>query len=182
MTGWLRSLRDRPIAEPERRHALAIVTVLLACATALLILTRPAAHHPITHATMGGAEASRSDPPASAQTATPSDDALSPVAVRVSRGFLEGYLAYVDGHGPVEQITGATGGLVRSLEADSPRVSPAMHQRTPHVLSLQSTPAPSPHEAGVSALIGDGGLVSYRIGLLLQTQDGRLLVDALDGD
>lgn len=182
MTGWLLSLRDRPITEPHRRGALATVTVLLACATALLILTRPAAHQPITHTGVAAAKTSRSDPPGPARTPASSDDALPPVAVRVSKGFLRGYLAYLYGHGTGEQVTDASETLVRSLQANVPRVSPAMRERTPRVLSLQSTPAPSPDEVGVSALIGDGGLVSYRIGLLLQIQDGRLLVNALNGD
>ena len=90
MTGWLLSLRDRPITEPHRRGALATVTVLLACATALLILTRPAAHQPITHTGVAAAKTSRSDPPGPARTPASSDDALPPVAVRVSKGVPAG--------------------------------------------------------------------------------------------
>ncbi len=182
MTDWLVSLRDRPITEPQRSRALATVTVLLACATALLILTRPAAHQPITHTGVAATKTSRSDPPGPARMPASSDDTLSPVAARVSRAFLRGYLAYLYGHGTAEQITDASSALVRSLQANPPRVSPATRERTPRVLTLQSTPAPSPDEVGVSVLIGDGELVTYRIGLLVTSQDGRLLVNALNGD
>jgi hypothetical protein len=182
MTGWLLTLRDRPITEPQRHRALAVATVLLACTTALLILTRPVAHQPDTHAAAAATETSRPDPPGPARTPAPSDDALPPAAARVSKAFLRGYLAYLYGHGTADQITDASGALVRSLEANPPRVSPAMRERVPRVLSLQSTPAPSAYLIGASALIGDGGLVSYRIGLLLTSQHGRLLVNALNGD
>jgi hypothetical protein len=44
MTAWLTSLRDRPIAESERRTAMAAVVVLLTATALLLALTRPGSH------------------------------------------------------------------------------------------------------------------------------------------
>jgi hypothetical protein len=55
-----------------------------------------------------------------------------------------------------------------------------MRARRPRVVALHSTPASS-GLLRVSAVINDGGLVDYSIGLLLVAQDGRLLVSGLEG-
>ena len=55
-----------------------------------------------------------------------------------------------------------------------------MRARRPHVLALRSTPARS-GLLRVSAVVNDGGLVDYSIGLLLAAHGGRLLVSGLEG-
>jgi hypothetical protein len=179
MTGWLTSLRDRPIAESERHTAMAAVTVLLAAAAILLVLSQPGSRPRRTsrrHPTPSVAQSAAA--PRASENVTAS---LTPVVERVADLFLTGYLGYLYGHTPASQIKGATVAFLHSLQADSPRVSPAMQARQARVLALHTIPAPS-GLIGVSALVTDGGLVDYRIGLLLSPQGGRLLVTGLEGE
>ncbi len=174
---WARWLRDRPITERERHTALAIV-VLLATGTILLAATRPARPHrpapPRTTTSLHSAPRppAASDPAASAAL-------VAPVAARVAHRFLTGYLAYLYGHAPAAAITAATPALLRLLRVRPPLVSPAMRARQPRVLALRPTSAPT-GMLGVSALIGDGELAQYSVGLLLEREHRRLLVSAVE--
>lgn len=180
MTTWLTSLRDRPIAESERNAAMATVTVLLIATAILLALTQPD----------GPPRRTLQHPAASIVQSTPSlharasESVTAPLTPRVARAadmFLNGYLDYLYGHTPASRIKGATTTLARSLQADPARVSPVMRARKAHVLALHTVPAPS-GLVGVRALVNDGGLVDYQIGLLLLApRDGRLLVNGLEG-
>jgi len=178
MTRWLTRLRDRPIAEGERRAAMGAVVVLLAASALLLALTRPDGQPP--------RNAERSPSPlerAGAVHAPPSEAGavpLTPAVARTTRLFLSGYLGYLYGHIPASQIKGAAAPLLHSLENHPPRVSPSAQADEARLLSLRSTPAPS-GLAGVSAVVNDGGPVNYPIGLLLVSHDGRLLVTELGG-
>lgn len=171
MIGHLGSLASRPIGERERHALLAVVVTLLACAAVLLAASRPATPHEPA--------APRATTPLkrAAPVARPTGNTarVAPVVARVARRFLTGYLAYLYGHGRAWAITGATPSLERSLRAQVPLVSPAMRRRYPRVLSLRPIPAPA-GMVGVSALIGDGELASYMVGLLLAREHGRLLV------
>ena len=181
MTSWLIALRDRPIAERERRGALAATTTVLIATATLLVLTSPAPHHiPIRHAITASNTALVAHPSIPTAGAS-STSVLSPGAAVVSRAFLAGYLAYTYGHAPASKITNATPGLIRSLEAHPPRVSPGMRGDRPHVVALHPTVAPS-GLLGVSVVVNDGGLIDYSVGLLLTPRDGRLLVSALEED
>ena len=177
MTGRLASLRDRPVAERERRTAITAVAALLSASTILLAVTQSAArsHHPVSRSSSMAARASRGSIPAG-DAAAP----LAPGAARVARGFLAGYLAYLYGRNSANSITGATPALARSLRAHPPLVPPAMRARRPRILSLHTTPAPD-GLVGVSALINDGELASYSLGLLLTPGNGRLLVSSVQG-
>ena len=179
MTGWLTSLRDRPIAESERRTAMAAVVVLLAAAALLLALTRPDGQRQRTIERPSPSPA-RSASAVHAQAPETSTAPLTPAVARTARLFLAGYLAYLYGHTPASQIKDATAALLHSLEAHPPRVSPGMRSREARLVSLHTTQAPS-GLLGVSALVTDGGLVDYSIGLLLAPRGGRLLVSGLDG-
>jgi hypothetical protein len=182
MTGWLTSLRDRPIADGERGAAMATVTVLLIAAAILLVLSQPggqsgrrAWRHPepsVVH----------SAPSSRARASENVTVSLAPGVARATDLFLAGYLGYLYGHTPASQVEGATTALVRSLQANPPRVSPAMRTRQARVLALHTIPAPSSGLVGVSALVSDGGLVDYSIGLLLEEHSGRLLVTGLEGE
>ncbi len=177
---WIRMQRDRPIAESERRAAMATVTVLLIAAALLLALTRPGSQ-PRRSAERQSPSLVRGTPAVHAQAPQTSTAPLTPAVARTARLFLAGYLPYLYGHAPASQVKGATAALVRSLQADPPRVSSVMRTRQAHVLALHTAPAPS-GLVGVSALVNDGGLVDYPIGLLLASRGGRLLVSGLDGE
>jgi hypothetical protein len=176
---WIRRQRDRPIAESERRAAMAAVVALLSVTALLLALTRPDGQRQRTIERPSPSPA-RS---ASAVTAHAPETSMAPLTPGVARAadlFLAGYLAYLYGHAPARQIKDATAALLHSLEAHPPRVSPGMRSRQARLVSLHTTQAPS-GLLGVSALVTDGGLVDYSIGLLLAPRGGRLLVGGLDG-
>jgi hypothetical protein len=59
-------------------------------------------------------------------------------------------------------------------------VPPAARARRPRVISLSATAAPA-GEVALSAMVNDGGLIDYTVGLTLTHQGGRLLVTGLDG-
>lgn len=178
MTAWLTRLRDRPITERERRTATAVVSVLLAAAAILLAAGRPAGkpHHHVAPRRSAPPAAVASRAPAPAGGALP----IAPTASRTAREFLAGYLAYLYGHAPAVSIKDATPALVLSLRAHPPLVSPSMRALDPRVRSLHTAPA-SAGLIGLSALVNDGELASYHVGLLLASRHGRLLVSALEG-
>jgi hypothetical protein len=180
MTGWLTSLRDRPIAESERGAAMATVTVLLIAAAILLVLSQPGGRSRRTSRRHPAPSVVQSALAVHAQAPETSTAPLTPAVARTSRLFIAGYLAYLYGHAPASQIKDATRALARSLEAHPPRVSPDMRSHVPRLLSLKAASAPS-GLLGVSALVTDGGLIDYRIGLLLAPRGGRLLVSGLEG-
>jgi hypothetical protein len=186
VTAWLAALRDRPIAERERHHALLAVAVLLIATTTLLALTSPSQVSPRrTHRVSIPARVAVSRsvfPAARTARATPRESTIAPAAaLGTVRAFLEGYLAYLYGHAPASGVRDATRALVLSLEAHPPRVSLDMRARRPRVLALHPTPA-SPGQAAVDAVVNDGGLEDYPVGLLLARRDGRLLVTGLESE
>jgi hypothetical protein len=180
MTAWLTSLRDRPIAESERGAAMATVAVLLIAAALLLALTRSDGQPPRTSQRHPAPSAVQSAPSSHARASEDSTAPLTPGVARAADLFLAGYLGYLYGHAPASQIEGATSALIRSLRAHPPRISPGVRSREARLVALHTTPAPS-GLVGVSALVTDGGLVDYPIGLLLASRDGRLLVSGLEG-
>jgi hypothetical protein len=172
--------RDRPLAESERRAAMAVVVVLLAATALLLALTRPDGQRQLAIERPSPSPA-RSASAARAHAPETSTAPLTPGIARAADLFLAGYLAYLYGHTPASQIKDATAALLHSLEAHPPRVSPGMRSREARLVSLHTTQAPS-GLLGVSAVVTDGGLVDYPIGLLLLApRGGRLLVSGLDG-
>jgi hypothetical protein len=174
-----RRIWDRPVAGHERRAALTVVVVLLAASTTLLAATRPSRHRAAPQETTTSiAKAARSPTPAGRPTAAHSAR-VAPVAARVAHRFLTGYLAYLYGHAPAAALTDAVPRLVRALRARPPLVPPAMRARHPRLLALRPMPAPA-GMVGISALVNDGELADYSIGLLLGREHGRLLVDAVE--
>jgi hypothetical protein len=186
VTAWLAALRDRPIAERERHHALLAVATLLIATTTLLALTSPRQDPPRrTHGASIPARAAVSrpaSPGAGTARAIPVESTIVPAAaLRTARAFLKGYLANLYGHAPASAVRDATRALVLSLEANPPRVSLDMRARQPRVLALHPTPAP-PGQIAVDAVVNDGGLEDYPVGLLLAHRDGRLLVTGLESE
>ncbi len=170
--GWMRSQRDRPIAEHERRAAMAVVVVLLGAVALLFTLTQPASQ---ARRVTGRVEQAAPGAPAASDPG-----ALTLEARETAERFLAGYLGYAYGHNTPSRIKGASPSLIRSLESQPPRVPPAARARRPRVISLRATAAPA-GEVAVSAMVNDGGLIDYTIGLTLTRQGGRLLVTGLDG-
>ncbi len=178
MSAWLLSLRDRPIAESERRAVLAIVAALLIACAVLLTITQPASHQlaPVGHAPARRAQA-RPDPAAPRRDPS-GTTAPSQALEQVSREFLAGYLAYLYGQGGAGQVRDATRQLLGSLQAHPPRASVDMRARRPRVLELQATP--SVHGGlEMTATVGDGGVSDYPVVLLLARQGSRLVVSGL---
>jgi hypothetical protein len=174
---WIRRQRDRPIAEHERRAAMAAVTVLLT-ATALLLALTQASRTP-RHVTSSEPRSAASSAPALPGSGTEARAALSP-AIQAAAHFLAGYLRYLYGHAPASQVQGATASFARSLALLAPRVSPSMRASTPRLVALRPAAAPLGALA-VTAVVNDGGLVDYPIALLLVHQGSRLLVSGLGG-
>lgn len=170
--GWMRAQRDRPITEHERRAAMAVVVVLLAAAALLLTLTQPVSQ--ARHLTPSIELAHEGAP-------TVSDSGvLIPEARQSAERFLSGYLGYAYGHIPASRIEGASRSLIQSFEAQPPRVPPAARARRPRVVSLQLSVVPAGTVA-VSAVVNDGGLIDYTVGLTLAREGGQLLVTGLEG-
>jgi hypothetical protein len=180
MTAWLTSLRDRPIAESERTAAMATVTVLLLAAAILLALSRPSGPPRRSSRPRSTQSVAQRSTSVVAQATESGTAQLTPQVERAADLFLAGYLGYIYGHAPARAIREATSALLRSLQAHPPRVSPGMRDRRPRVLALHTVPAPS-GQVGVSAVVNDGGLVDYSIGLLLAAHGGQLLVSGLEG-
>jgi len=180
MTAWLTSLRDRPIAESERAAAMATVTVLLLAAALLLALSRPSNGPRPTLLRHPGPSVAQRTLPVVARATESGTAQLTPPVTRAADLFLAGYLSYTYGHARASAIGGATPALLESLRSSPPRVSPGMRVRRPRVVALHSTPASS-GLLRVSAVINDGGLVDYSIGLLLAVHGDRLLVSGLEG-
>jgi hypothetical protein len=170
--GWMCQQRDRPIAEHERRTAMAAVVVILAAVAVLLTLTQPA-----SQARYRARSTPLNPPPGAAERHS---SASENEAKRTAERFLAGYLGYVYGRTPAGQIEGATPALIRSLQAYTPRVPPAARARHPRVLSLHPA-AGSAGEVAVSAVINDGELIDYSVGLVLASEGGRLLVTGVEG-
>jgi hypothetical protein len=169
---WMRSQRDRPIAEHERRAAMAVVAVLLGAVALLFTLTQPASQ--ARQATRSIERVATSIPAAS------DPGALTPEARATAERFLAGYLGYAYGQAPASRIEDASRSLIGSLASQPQRVPPAARARRPRVISLRAMAAPA-GEVAVSAMVNDGGLIDYTVGLTLTRQGGRLLVTGLDG-
>jgi hypothetical protein len=107
---------------------------------------------------------------------------LSPAVKRTVDGFLQGYLAYLYGHGQADQIKDATVSFTRSLQAHPPHVPQGLDRLKPRILRLLATPAQGGGGlVGVTAIVSDEEVLTYRIPLALTSSRGRLLVSGLDG-
>lgn len=170
MTRRLGSLRDRPVSEDERRAAVLAVLVIVLCAVALLGVARdpsPETARPSlrAHATAPAAPA-------------PVPSATAGAALRVADRFLSGYLAYAYRGAPAAKVSDATRALLASLENHPPRVLPT-DESAPRVIELRPAVQPS-GQLAVTAVLSDGGIVDYTLGLALTRVHGRLVVARLE--
>ena len=171
------SLRDRRLPDSAREAALAGTVTLLVAFTVLLTITRPSRQGTRASAVRHVAVTHHEPPVPPKLARVPMSKGISR-AEHVARGFLEGYLAYIYGHATARRIHAATGELKRSLATHPPRVSLDIRARHPRILTLHAT-ASEAGQVTVTALINDGGVADYPIGLLLTSHRGRLLVGGL---
>lgn len=167
---WMRRQRDRPIAEHERRRTMAAVVVVLATVAVLLALTQPASR--------ANRPASPSYSNRTSLGAVPQRDSRE--AGRVAEGFLAGYLSYTYGRSPAGRIADASQSLIVSLQKHPPQVAPTVRARHPRIVSLQPTNTIG-GQLAVTATVNDGGLIDYRVRLLLTREHQQLLVTGLEG-
>src|SRR5580704_4925836 len=111
MTGWLTSLRDRPIADGERGAAMATVTVLLIAAAILLVLSQPGSRRRRTSWRQPAPSVVQSAPAPRTRASENVTAPLTPGGARAADLFLAGYLSYLYGHAPASQVKGATAAL-----------------------------------------------------------------------
>jgi hypothetical protein len=167
---WLRSQRDRPISDGERR---AVFTIIAVAAATLLAFAVPGAPSPPA-ATHLHADA-RPEAPTSAVVAV-----SSAAEERTAREFLHGYIAYIYGRASAREIRGATSAFTHALLASPRRVPPSMRAQRPRILALQVVNAPT-GALRVTASVNDGALIDYPVALLLVRHGSRLLVSGFVG-
>jgi hypothetical protein len=110
--------------------------------------------------------------PHSVAAASASDEAQ---ARAVAGRFLSGYLRYTCGRGSASEIRHAARRLIDSLEADPPRISPALAGRSPRVVNIVLR-GPVAGAITASATIKDGAVIDYGLVLVIGRESGRLLV------
>lgn len=183
MIGWLRALADRPIAEHERRLAFALAAAIIVAAGGVLVLTRTGSSPaPRQAASIAPARPAAPPPAGPAAPGSPPEPAAAPPgATQGARVFLRGYLAYLYGHAPAREIRGAGLRLVRRLEREPPRVSPATRQRHPRIIEIAARPVAGGRVA-TTASIADGGVAHYAITVTLQRHRGRWEAIGFSGD
>jgi hypothetical protein len=173
VTGWITPIRDRPSSERERRTATRAVLAGIIAAILLLAVTR-SEHSART------ARNTSSTPTPAVHHETAQAPALSALSAgRVARRFLAGYLAYAYGRAPATAVPDAGPALIGSLEHHPPRVTVVRPARLPRIEQLDVTLAQSGRPV-VTAILNNGGIVNYTVGLLLARPHGRLLVTALE--
>jgi hypothetical protein len=171
LAAWLRRQLERPLAGHERWVATVRLAVVLAVASAVLVLTRPASSATRSRDHSTSLQVTAQAPKASA--------AALPRALASADGFLVGYLRYLYGRGPASRVENATAAFTRSLEQHPPRVPPGLRALHPRVLQLVAAPARS-GELAVTAIVTDGDVVRYRISLLVTGSGGAWRVSGLD--
>ncbi len=188
MIDWLRALADRPIAEHERRLAFALAAAIIVIAAGALVLTRgssPPTMPPRPAAPIAPSRPIAPPPPIVPPPAAfggPRGPAAAPAdAAQDARVFLRGYLAYLYGRAPARAIRGATPPLVRRLERERPRVSPATRARHPRIVALTARRIAGGRVAA-TATIADGGVARYPILVVLTRHRGRWQATDLSGD
>jgi len=100
---------DRPLTEHERRVASVLLAMVLAAASAALVLTHPPSTATRSREHHGSA-------PASAQAPTGSVAVVPRAVTGTVDGFLVGYLRYLYGRGSASRVENATASFSRSLE------------------------------------------------------------------
>jgi hypothetical protein len=123
-------------------------------------------------------------PPADLEDVVIQGDGPSAVPVaapRVGERFLNGYVAFLYGHGSAGELEGATRRLRRELRRGRVRVPPARGARTPTIVRLQSAQQ-APATVVVTAIVDDGDLAAYPVTAVAERRAGRWQVTRLTDD
>lgn len=180
-----RARLERPISDPQRGRAFAVVAMTLLLATVALTL---AGRPPGSSSTADTAQTARSvavqprpvSPGPALHTPHRARVKAPRAARRVARRFLTGYLKYLYGHGSARHISGSSRSLRRRLDARPLRVPPAARRRSPRVRSLSAgTRADGGRRWLLTARIADGSAVIYPIQLLVAGSTDRPTVVAI---
>jgi hypothetical protein len=188
----LRALWNRPIADHERVWFFAGAVVILVLVAVVLLATRPddqpsAPTSSTTTTSVVRPSAVPADPVQTVTQASPgTPQANAPYAPpanaeRAMHEFLVGYLRYLYGRGDAESIRRADAVLVRRLDANSPRVSPAQRERHPQIVEIRAR-RPRSGRVQLVATIDAGETSQYPIGALLVKRDGRWIVSEILND
>jgi hypothetical protein len=104
-------------------------------------------------------------------------------ARRVAERFLAGYLPFAYGRGSALAVGGVTPVLRRQLRRELLRqraqVTPVERRRRPRIVSLQ-TVGTTPAFVVATAVIDDGGVVTYRLRFTLRGEAGRWAVSSVE--
>ena len=182
MIDRLRELLDRPIADGMRRRLFALVAAIVLVAALVLDLAgRPSQSIPTPPTP--SATSLRRPPATPSQTARPAGPAEpgARAAEAAARRFLQGYLAYLYGHGPPSAVRAASPLLRRRLGRERPRVSPATRRRRGRVAELSARRLRDGGFA-VTATIDDGGVARYPITLTLERRGRGFEVTEVGGE
>jgi hypothetical protein len=98
----------------------------------------------------------------------------------VARRFLVGYLRFAYGEAPASSVRAMAPALHRRLRGHRALVAPVERRRHPHIVSLMATS----QARGVvlaTALVDDGGIANYAVGVTLREIRSGWVVSALDG-
>jgi hypothetical protein len=166
---WIRSQRDRPLSDGERRIAFTLVTVAATVSTLLLTVAMPGAPPPRTATRLHTSARPGAHIPAALAASSTAEELAA-------REFLRGYLAYIYGRARAGEVRGATPAFTHALLTSPRRVPPTMRMRRPRIVALHLAGT-----LGVTAIINDGGLIDYPVKLQLAYRGRRLLVSGLAG-
>jgi hypothetical protein len=169
----LASLRGRQVTGRERQTATSAVFVCIIVATLLLAIAQVRTSVPPST----GAQRPRPR----VTHVVPEESALATqrAITRIARDFLRGYLAYLYRGLPGKKVLGGTPELIRSLGEHPPRpVARALS--LPRIVAVDLTGATS-GQFVANAIVNNGGIVNFTVGLLLARQGRRFLVAGVEG-
>ncbi|HWD70514.1 MAG TPA: hypothetical protein VG293_09970 [Solirubrobacteraceae bacterium] len=165
---------------PSRVRRLVIaagaVVALAAVMVALTLTASPGERHrqPVRHRPSSG-RVQRASPP---RLGPPVSTTAIDQARRVAERFLAGYLRSAYGRDGARAVSGITSALRRRLVHERAELTPVERHRRPRVVSLQTT-ATTPKFVVATAVIGDGGVTTYRLRFTLDGRAGRWLVSGV---
>jgi hypothetical protein len=170
VTGWLRRLLDRPLADGERHTAfVAALMVLLVAAGVLVLFAPPPSETPAPRWT--------ATVPAPVSVPDGTGQRRAAAVRRAGRAFLADYLAYVHGRLRRPRIAFAGNELRRRLAHHRLRVPPAAARRhPPRIVRLTDHATAADGRWLVTATVTDGRLVRYPVQLVVALQAGQLVV------
>lgn len=167
------SLRARAVTEEERHASVLAVLACLVVLALALGLSRSASGP--SAAASNRARTARATPGLGAAALDVSPQA----GVNVARRFLRGYLAYLYRGLPGRKVLDGTPRLIRSLGEHPPRPV-ARAFSLPRIVAVNLT-STKPGQLTANAIVNNGGIVNFTVGLLLAREGRRILVAHVEG-